>query len=284
MTEPLTYTSLCSALYCPAPSNPDWHRCFVCGALEIQHHHVEPRSQAPSRVMDKTNIVALCNEHHELIGMGELIDQLEDGVYTVTEDEAILCCVEQGTGEIVASRSLTESVEWVQEAEGPLKSLLDNLVVLTDEGLAHLWAQEQQHAESAFIGQCAIAYTYHERWGGHGDAWAVRAARVIRDTDGIPCSPSTVRDRASAAIALMAVPSPEEFLANVGITITVAVGKADDPASAAEYALAQRDEGRQMTKIADEISEKHAALYSCPECGFEGERKEFKHVKEKDYE
>jgi hypothetical protein len=87
-----------------------------------------------------------------------------------------------------------------------------------------------------------------------------------------------MRDRASLAIALSVVPQPHEFLAQCGVIVSTAVGRAEEPERAAEYALAERDKGRSMTAIAEELRgrpEKRERSRICPECGFSGPLREF---------
>lgn len=61
---------LCSNPHCPRPSDPDFHRCFVCGKEGGHHHHVEKRSTHPDKVWEKNNIVFLCPRHHDQIDNG----------------------------------------------------------------------------------------------------------------------------------------------------------------------------------------------------------------------
>lgn len=62
----------CKAPYCPAPTDPDWHKCWICGAIATEHHHVRPRGMggSKSRKKDPKNIVALCHSHHEMVTTG----------------------------------------------------------------------------------------------------------------------------------------------------------------------------------------------------------------------
>lgn len=43
-----------------------------------------------------------------------------------------------------------------------------------------VWDGAQGDAESALMKQCAVAYHYYQMYPGRGDAWAERAAEVIR--------------------------------------------------------------------------------------------------------
>jgi hypothetical protein len=48
-------------------------RCAVPGCREIgEMHHVEPRSTAPRRRHDPTNLRPVCTAHHQLIHRGKL--------------------------------------------------------------------------------------------------------------------------------------------------------------------------------------------------------------------
>lgn len=64
-------TPACPVKFCPAPRDPDWHRCW-CGGLEIEHHHVESRGMGGSKL--KKNVVALCHRHHEAVTLHECYD------------------------------------------------------------------------------------------------------------------------------------------------------------------------------------------------------------------
>ena len=61
-------------------------RCAVPGCREPgEMHHIQPRSTAPQRRADPTNLRPVCHNHHTLIHRGKLtawIDQ--DGEFIVT--------------------------------------------------------------------------------------------------------------------------------------------------------------------------------------------------------
>lgn len=66
---------LCRVKGCPHPSDPDWHRCFVCGKPEGDHQHFPKKSLAGKGA----KIVAfLCRKHHELL----TLNRWREGVYT----------------------------------------------------------------------------------------------------------------------------------------------------------------------------------------------------------
>jgi hypothetical protein len=73
-------TALCTVSYCPAPSDPDWHRCFVCQNNTIEHHHVKSRGMGGSKERrdDPLNVVALCHFHHEMVTLHECSDDILD--------------------------------------------------------------------------------------------------------------------------------------------------------------------------------------------------------------
>ena len=79
MTE-VVREPLCPVSYCPAPSDPDWHRCWVCGALNIEHQHVDPRRMggSPSRRNDPDNIAALCSTCHKNVTLSIWSDAFLD--------------------------------------------------------------------------------------------------------------------------------------------------------------------------------------------------------------
>src|SRR3990167_3188938 len=64
MAQSITRTPLCTVDWCAHPTDPDWHKCIVCGAPAVQHAHVESRALNPSRRKDKANQVMLCRAHH----------------------------------------------------------------------------------------------------------------------------------------------------------------------------------------------------------------------------
>jgi len=65
----VTRQSLCTVDWCARPTDPDYHVCAVCGALAVQHAHVESRSHNPSRRKDKKNQVMLCVPHHQEVDL-----------------------------------------------------------------------------------------------------------------------------------------------------------------------------------------------------------------------
>lgn len=70
-----TRTPACTTKGCPAPKDPDWHRCW-CGNDRIEHHHVESRGMGGSKI--KKNIVALCHGHHEAVTLHKCYDIVTD--------------------------------------------------------------------------------------------------------------------------------------------------------------------------------------------------------------
>ena len=68
---------MCTVDYCPAPTSPEWHVCW-CGALAVEHHHVDPRRMggSPSRLRAPENVVALCHKHHEGVTTGGNADAI----------------------------------------------------------------------------------------------------------------------------------------------------------------------------------------------------------------
>lgn len=70
---------LCAVAVCPSPSDPWWHRCFVCQATAIDHQHVDPKRMGGSPSRDiPSNIVALCRPCHEKITLNEWSDYIEE--------------------------------------------------------------------------------------------------------------------------------------------------------------------------------------------------------------
>ncbi len=78
MPESVIAEPLCTVEYCPAPSDPDWHLCIICGGQPIDHHHVEPRGMGGSEIRKYNlgGIVALCRKHHEKVTTGDWCDMI----------------------------------------------------------------------------------------------------------------------------------------------------------------------------------------------------------------
>jgi len=55
---------ICSTPGCPAGSEAEWHRCFVCGREPIDHQHYPKKSLAGKQAKI---VAALCRRHHDLI-------------------------------------------------------------------------------------------------------------------------------------------------------------------------------------------------------------------------
>lgn len=75
----ITRTALCTVVYCPAPTSPEWHHCAVCGSNVIHHHHIEPRGAggSKSRKMNKLGVAPLCPKHHEEVTLHKWEDEIE---------------------------------------------------------------------------------------------------------------------------------------------------------------------------------------------------------------
>ncbi len=73
-------SGLCTVSYCPKKKDPDWHRCFVCDAPNVEHHHVKSRGMGGSKKRrdDPLNVVALCRPHHEMVTLHECSDDILD--------------------------------------------------------------------------------------------------------------------------------------------------------------------------------------------------------------
>jgi hypothetical protein len=60
--------------YCPEPSNPDFHICFICQNPAIDHHHSENRGSGGSK--RDIPVVALCRACHTKITLYEWTDKV----------------------------------------------------------------------------------------------------------------------------------------------------------------------------------------------------------------
>jgi len=99
---------LCSVPGCPHPSDPDWHRCFVCGKPEGDHQHFPKKSLAGKGA----KIVAfLCRKHHELI----TLNRWREGVYT-HPDGSVRYYVQNEKGEEQCERIIEEAPAGVEAA------------------------------------------------------------------------------------------------------------------------------------------------------------------------
>ena len=74
-------TPLCTISYCPAKNDPFWHRCFVCEATAIDHHHVENRGSGGSK--RDIPVVALCRGCHEKVTLNVWGNSVQNGEYRV---------------------------------------------------------------------------------------------------------------------------------------------------------------------------------------------------------
>ena len=74
ITEEVEREPLCKLSFCPAPSDPDWHRCIVTDSSVIEHHHVEGRGKG--RTLDTARIVPLSVAIHKKISLNEYGDAI----------------------------------------------------------------------------------------------------------------------------------------------------------------------------------------------------------------
>lgn len=73
---------------CPGASDPGWHCCWNCGALEVSHAHVGDRGMGGRK--GHIYIVALCIPCHEKVTRHEWTDGVVDystGPHWYLEDE-----------------------------------------------------------------------------------------------------------------------------------------------------------------------------------------------------
>ncbi len=76
----ITRTPACTVKFCPAPRDPDWHQCFVCGGLEIHHHDAGAKGMGGGKDHHKRpeNVIALCHDHHQAVTLNECSDRIFD--------------------------------------------------------------------------------------------------------------------------------------------------------------------------------------------------------------
>jgi len=76
----ITREALCPVVYCPEPTNPDWHHCLLDGNNVIEHHHCEPRGMggSKSRKMYKLGVVPLCPRHHKEVTEHRWSDEIRE--------------------------------------------------------------------------------------------------------------------------------------------------------------------------------------------------------------
>ena len=249
--------------------------CVACGrpgAEHGEHEYRDPANVSQGKGMGGTHEhlerLALCRECHRAVHAKTITISIEGAMATVVDMDGA-----------ISERPL-HPVAMAEVEASLFTELLDAMLTVDDESLAHVWAEADDVVHSMFMRQCAVAKTMHNRYGRYGDDWMGQAAALVRSVDGAACSPATMDARLAAANALLTQKSPEKFLHEVGLTVAVAVGRSGDPAQAAEYALEERAKGRQMTKIANEIAEKAEVLLECPDCKFRGTRQDFRRAKE----
>jgi len=115
---------LCSVPGCPHPSDPDWHRCFVCGKPEGDHQHFPKKSLAGKGA----KIVAfLCRHHHELI----TLNRWREGVYT-HPDGSVRYYVQNEKGEEQCERIIEPAPAHPEPVEGGGGSWFDKLTMSGD--------------------------------------------------------------------------------------------------------------------------------------------------------
>lgn len=301
MPEPVTRVPLCTATDCPRPSDPDWHFCLHCRSDKIEHHHTKFRSQGGRG--RKEMVVPVCHDVHQGVHDRKLRDSIVNGVYILTTAAGELLGqwdIETGSGVTTPQNGAERAVAPAEPASlsilptvAPSKATVARAAPTehlgfdfrgfiaqvgehSDSECADNWGSAQGVAEHAFLVQCAIATRFRDLY--LGDDWAERAATLVREQTGRPCSAAQMFDRAAMCIALLLVDDPVEAISVWGLTVTRAIGRAADPEKAAEYAYAARDAGERMTDVAREIEGKATKVYACPDCGAVHPRSEFKEV------
>lgn len=179
---------LCKVKGCPHPSDPDWHRCFVCGKEPIDHQHFPKKSLAGKGAKI---VAALCRRHHELITLNKWregvymhpdgsrryyvqnekgVEQCERIIEAAPELKEVIMPDEQGTATIQA-----EPLPAVKEEAKPT-----DLSQYSDEQLATLFAWADKQQKDSFLTKCHVIHAYRERhvqaW---GDSWIEQAYQLF---------------------------------------------------------------------------------------------------------
>ena len=67
MTVELERIPGCPLNYCPAPTDPDWHRCLICQSLKVEHDHTKGRGKTLTN--DPRWVVPMCPAEHKKISL-----------------------------------------------------------------------------------------------------------------------------------------------------------------------------------------------------------------------
>ena len=183
---------LCQTKGCPHPSDPDWHRCFVCKKEPIDHQHFPKKSLAGKGA---EIVAALCRPHHQKI----TLHQWREGVYD-HPDGSKRYYVQNQKGETMCDVVIEaaprepdpdEGLELKPEIEERLRqSVLQPMTIdlaeaqrlylnagpdptaiesVPDEQLAALFAEADKRQAEGFLLKCRIVHTFRERqvqaWG-----------------------------------------------------------------------------------------------------------------------
>lgn len=291
------YEPLCQVEYCPRPSDPDYHRCAICGREGVEHDHVEPRSLHPERALDVTNIVVLCPRHHRLKEEGiighKLIERPDGTWFYYAWDVA--------TGETISERSLPGPgrppvlseglpVELVRDCIARIDEALDAVMGLSDDGLLEWVRVAHEMGTRGYVALCLAIYAYRQRYRGEG--WDESGAHIFG------YRPSTLRLHAHFAEHLLAYlgeadPLKRELVASLPDRLLRLVARCQDIPRALDAAIAYYAETQNAEPTSLAVRLRDAGLlgaahrlyrcracsldvepqriYVCPRCGAAGE-------------
>lgn len=290
----MTAEPLCGVAYCPWPSSPDMHRCLVCGLEGVEHHHVERRSQAPSRTLDPSNVVILCRRHHELVTSGPWHDAIESdlsGRRYVVRDRA---------GETIISRRVpppgsagplerSPIVEALTRLRRPVVALLGELAAVMDEATHEEleWAYGYASAQrtQGYWLQCLVADACRARYAPLHPDWAQWLARDwgIDET-------TVRRDARLGEVIRSVVPTLDSGELEALSEATDGHLRVIAEGSVANKAEALRELARWLPEAGDRRAKAFAAhlrrlglkgssaayTYRCPACGYVGRLRDFR--------
>jgi hypothetical protein len=269
------------------------HACILCGQPGVEHHHVEPRSAAPSRVLDKTNVVILCRRHHEYVTAGSWDDSIEEGDgirrYIVRS---------RASGEVIASRRLPPPGATTPLTMSPVVDLLSRASPLGDiasleavleeaslDELEYAYRSALQARAHGYWLQCLVAAECKARFAAMEPKWAAELASRWGLDD------STIRRDARLGEAIRAVlptldPAEREALSEATDAHLRVIADSQVPNKVA----ALRELARWLPEAGNRSARVFAAhlrrlglkggsstyVYRCPQCGWRGRLRDFR--------
>lgn len=153
--------------------------CIVCFGPASDRHHIVPRSQAPERIDDISNLVAVCRPCHDNLSGGPWSDVLEDNLYRVTEGLAVIAERPVGLGPTHMVLD-TYSIEQLETLAASPSLSTENLIYCDPEGLAWLFDRADKAAGREFLRACMCVARLHElAFPLSGERWVEQAQHLF---------------------------------------------------------------------------------------------------------